>query len=164
MSRTQTPSQYDRMVRRRAAERLRKEIDGATTAPDVDPRHAASVARDAELEDREAERVRALGQIPPVLISPHPGTRPRRFRVVRETPRVVERREVEIVDGVASEATYVTAARVELILRSRASTLHQHWSCACARCLDNPGREIWYHDGTRTFHARRADGTFEQIP
>jgi hypothetical protein len=110
----------------------RAEIHDGHHAPfhDIHAGHVALIARDIELERErrsEAEHIAALAQIPRVYIQ-RPGTsRETTYRVISEQPAI--RRETE------SGMITTEAARIELLSRSKVSSLVQHYPpCACAIC------------------------------
>lgn len=141
--------------------RVRGMIDRATTKSDAHPTFSAMVAADS----REAERPTmigeisyVLGQIPPVVITCK-GCRPITYRVLGE----------RTLDA----GTKHERRQIPLVCVTRTSMLHEHARpCSCRVCESEAiesyfaaeeTRSVWYHDFTRTFHARQPDGTFVQI-
>lgn len=177
MAKTQTPSEYDRAQKRKAERQVRDalpdvrvvRVDGRTVralidlatpvtfSGDAHPVDVVSVADDIRQEqdgDPSADPTKplaVLAQIPP-------------FRVGRVTFRVISERVVPDRNPGA------VVRQVELICRSRSSTLHQHPArCECGPCGYLPkwcdangrtSRDLWYHDATRTYHLRDKNGTW----
>lgn len=142
---------------------MRRAIDLADRngSTDVPLEAAVMVADDANMERRPEAAIEALAQIPPFVVhgSVSPTTRRRsvtKYRVIGE--RVVDA-------GMPQERR-----QIALLCRTQSSILHEHANlCLCMTCglLSHQAypqvRRAWYHDATRTWHVRKADGTFEQI-
>jgi hypothetical protein len=140
----QTPYQYSRKTKALAAREMRRAIDSVDRVgvTDIPLEAAIMVADDANLERRPEAAIEALAQIPP-------------FKVGRSTYRVIGERVLDA--GEASERR-----QLALLCRTQTSTLHEHGGdCCCATCGNYP--RAWYHDASRTWHIRNADGTFTQI-
>jgi hypothetical protein len=148
----QTPGQYSAKTKSALARELRRSIDAADRngSTDVPPEAALMVASDAQLSDRHEAMVEALAQIPPFVVGRT------KYRVIGE--RVIDA-------GTAQERR-----RVALLCRTQSSELHEHAAaCLCTTCgwlaheLYPAQPRAWYHDASRTWHVRNADGTFTQI-
>lgn len=140
----QTPAQYEARQKSLAASRLRQAIDAAdrTGSTEAPLEAAVMVAEDAKEERRADAMVAALAQIPP-------------FVVGRTKYRVISERTID-------EGTPQERQQIALLCRTQSSMLHEHSAgCLCMTCGVYP--RAWYHDGSRTWHVRNADGTFTQI-
>lgn len=143
MTKTETPSQYDRRQRAKQAKIVRQQIDaaGIPANAELHPTVVASIADDAMTEGAHTKALVVLAQIPP-------------FRVGRATYRVL------------AEKT----RQISLICKTQPSTLWQHGTmCSCHLCValrnvSGTVQDVWYHDSTRTYHVREpVDGTFTMI-
>lgn len=168
MTRTQSPSAYDRSQKAKARRVVREQIDRATPSEFPTDSHAvdtSSVAHDATEEGRTRDMVAALAQIPP-------------FRVGRVTYRVIAEHLAvygRTFDRATGEFTEQKRREIALVCRSRPSTLFQHVSdCECYVCKfvaarglglwGRTSRDVWYHNASDTWHVRVEHGTFHQLP